>query len=225
MNLVIAGGGNVGYYLARTLCERKYHVSIIEEKAERCEWIENSNLVRNLILIHGDATDEQILKDAGIKNCDTFIAVTGQDQNNLTACMLAKELLHVKRTITRVNNPRNIRVFQKLGVDAVVSSADRISNMIEQELEWADIGSILSEKTENARIHQYIVGADASAVNCRLSELELPQETIIIVAIRGSRAFIPNGSFIFNEGDEVVVMGAEDNLQKVEKLFFHEVNV
>ena len=67
MNLVIAGGGNVGYYLARTLCERKYHVSIIEEKAERCEWIENSNLVRNLILIHGDATDEQILKDAGIE--------------------------------------------------------------------------------------------------------------------------------------------------------------
>jgi trk system potassium uptake protein TrkA len=225
MNLVIAGGGNVGYYLAKTLCERKYHVCIIEQKTERCEWIENSNLVRNLILIHGDATDEQIQMDAGVRNCDTFIAVTGQDQNNLTACMLAKQLLHAKRTITRVNNPKNIRIFQQLGVDSVVSSADRISNMIEQELEWADIGSILSEKTENARIRQCIVGVNSIAAGRMLSKIKLPQETIIIVVVRGNRAFIPNGKFCLEEGDEVVVMGAEENLLEAEKLFYHEANV
>lgn len=225
MNLVIAGGGNVGYYLAKTLCERKYHVSMIEQKTERCEWIMNSSLGRNLVLIHGDSTDEQILRDAGVSNCDTFIAVTGQDQNNLTACMMAKQLLHAKRTITRVNNPKNIRVFQQLGVDAVISSVDRISNMIEQELEWNDIDSILSEKTDNARIRQYLVGAESSAAGCLISRLKLPLETIIIVAVRGSNAYIPNGNFRMEEGDELVIMGSEKNLQAAEKLFYHEANV
>ena len=223
MNLVIAGGGNVGYYLAKTLSERKYHVSIIEQKIDRCEWIENSSIGRRLVIICGDATDEQILKDAGVTDCDTFIAVAGQDQNNLTSCMLAKQLLGAKRTVTRVNNPKNIRVFQRLGVDAVVSSADRISNMIEQELELVDIDSILSEKTENTRISQCIAGAGSPAAGRTVSELKFPPETIIIVVVRGNRAYIPNGSFRIESGDELVLMGSEDNIQTAEKLLYDNV--
>lgn len=225
MNLVIAGCGNVGYYLAKTLCERKYHISVIEQVMERCERMENSNLGRNLAVIHGDATDEDILRDAGVANCDTFIAVTGQDQNNLTACMLAKQLFHVRRTIARVNNPKNIHVFQRLGVDSVISSADRISDMIEQELEWTDLDSILSEKTDNARIKQFLVESGSAAAEHPISKLKLPPQTIIIVVVRGNQAYIPNGAFFLEPGDELVIMGTKTNLKDAETLFYHEVTV
>lgn len=222
MKLVIAGGGNVGYYLAKTLCERKYRVCVIERTKERCEWIGNSSFGRRLELIYGDATEEQILRDAGVQSCDTFIAVTGQDQNNLTACMLAKQLLHAKRTIARVNNPKNIRAFQQLGVDSVVSSASRISGVIEQEMEWSDVDSILSEKTDNARIRQFLVGGGSDAAGRPISGLHLPPHTIIVVVVRGDRAFIPNGSFLLTAGDELVVMGSEESLKASETLFYHD---
>lgn len=225
MNIVIAGGGNVGYYLAKTLCERKYHISIIEQSMVRCEWIERSNLGRNPEIIHGDSTDERILRDAGVMKCDTFIAVTGQDQNNLTSCLLAKQLLEAKRTIARVNNPKNIRVFQRLGVNSVISSADRISDMIEQEMEWTDLDSILSEKTDNARIKQCLVGSNSKADDCLVSKLKMPSETIIIVVVRGNRAYIPNGAFRLAAGDELIMMGSQENLHTAEKLFFREVSI
>lgn len=220
MKLVIAGCGNVGYYLAKTLAGHKYNVSVIEKRMDRCEWIEKSSLGRKIILVHGDATNEQILGDAGVNECDTFIAVTGQDQNNLTSCMLAKQLLKAKRTITRVNNPKNIRVFQRLGVDGVVSSADRISNMIEQELELVDIDSILSEKTENTRISQCIVGTKSEAAGKKVSSLRLPPETIIIVVVRGNRAYIPNGAFCLEGGDEAVIMGSENNIRIAQNMLY-----
>lgn len=225
MNLVIAGGGNVGYYLCQALCERRYHVCVIEQNLNRCEWIERTHAGHNLVVVHGDAAKEQILLDAGVARCDTFIAVTGQDQNNLTACMMAKQLLHAKRTITRVNNPKNIRVFQRLGVDSVISSVSRITDMIEQELDWADVDAILSEKTDNARIRQFLVDGRSKAASRPISRLRLPAETIIVVVVRGNRAFIPNGTFRLEADDELIMMGSEEHLAAAEPLFYQEVTV
>jgi trk system potassium uptake protein TrkA len=146
MKIVIAGCGNVGYYLAKTLCERRHRVSVIDDSLDRCRLIGASAFGRKIEITCGDATAERVLRDAGAAGCDAFIAVTGQDQNNLTACMLAKELLCAGRTITRVNNPGNIRVFQQLGVDCVISSAARIADVIEQELDWTDIDAILTAR-------------------------------------------------------------------------------
>lgn len=223
MKIVIAGGGNVGYYLAKTLCERRHRVSVVDTNMLRCSQLDCSDFGRKVAVTCGDATDERILREAGAAGCDVFIAVTGQDQNNLTACLLAKERLGAGRTITRVNNPKNVRVFQQLGVDSVISSAARIAGIIEQELDWTDIDSILSEKTENARIRQFVVDSDSPAAGRSLAKLPLPAGTIIVVVVRGDRAFIPNGSSELAVGDELMMMGPAKDLDNTSRLFFGKV--
>lgn len=90
-------------------------------------------------MVHGDGTDINLLSEAGAQHADVFIAVTGQDQDNLIACQLAKRNFHVRRTIARVNNPKNIAVFEKLGVDISVSSTSIIAEMIEKEIDFSAV--------------------------------------------------------------------------------------
>ena len=224
MRIVIAGGGNVGYYLAKMLCERRYRVSVVDKSMTRCKTIGCSSFGRKVEVTCGDATDERVLCEADASGCDVFIAATGQDQNNLTACMLAKERLGAGKTISRVNNPKNMRVFQQLGVDSVISSAARIATVIEQELDWADIDSILTDKTENTHIRQFVVDPGSPAAGRSVAKLTLPAGTIIVVVVRGSQAVVPGGSFELEAGDELMVMGPSGDLNNVEKLFYGETN-
>lgn len=222
MNIIIAGGGNIGYYLARIFTERKYRVSVIERDQKSCDRLNNSSFGNRIVIIMGDATDEQIQRDAGTAGCDAFIAATGQDQNNLTACMVAKQILRAKRTVTRVNNPKNIPIFEQLGIDSVISSTGRIAGIIEQELEWSDIDLILSQKTEDTHIRQFIVNEGAAADGAAIAALKLPAETIIVVVVRGNHAFIPNGDFRLSAGDELMMMGSGGRLDAVKHIFIAE---
>lgn len=220
MKIVIAGAGNVGYYLARTLVARHHRVSVVDDDLERCRFLDAGELGRRLDVTCGDATDERILRDAGAAHCDAFIAATGQDQNNLTACLLAKERLGAGRTITRVNNPRNIRVFQQLGVDSVISSAARIADVIEQELDWADIDRLLEGKAGGTRIRPFVVAEGSPAAGGRVARLGLPAGVLIAVVVRGDVAFLPDGSSVLAPGDECMVLGAQAGLAAVSPLFY-----
>ena len=137
MYIIIVGGGKVGYYLAKTLAPEKHKLVLIEEDGQLCDKIAGELNDLGVGLINGDGTDINYLKDAEIENADILIAVTGYDQNNLVACQLAKNYFTVPRTIARVNNPKNIKVFKRLGVDSVVSSTAHIADMIEHEVGWA----------------------------------------------------------------------------------------
>ena len=222
MRIVVAGGGNIGYYLVKTLMSGDYHISIIDRNRKRCLLLADMLHTHRGEVICGDATDEQILRDAGMEKADVFIAVTGQDQNNLVACMLAKRCFHAGKIVTRVNNPKNIRIFQAEGVDSVISSASRIAGVIEQELGWGDIDSILATKTEDARIHQFIVSPDSFAAGRTVSGMKLPQGSIIVVAVRGNHAYIPNGDFRREASDEVMIMGPQQDFGEIERKFYEE---
>ncbi|HOK42102.1 MAG TPA: NAD-binding protein [Thermoclostridium caenicola] len=136
MNVFIIGAGKVGYYLVKTLLPNKHKITVIEKNQEYC-----SKLASDLevAVVHGDGTDINLLSEAGAQHADVFIAVTGQDQDNLIACQLAKRNFHVRRTIARVNNPKNIAVFEKLGVDISVSSTSIIAEMIEKEIDFSAV--------------------------------------------------------------------------------------
>lgn len=219
MRIMIIGGGNVGYYLTKSLSAEKHYIMIVEEDAARCEQIAGNLGSGRIEVTHGDGTDVECLREAGIFNTDTLIAVTGHDQNNLVACQMAKDYFGVKRTIARVKNPKNIRVFEQLGVDSVISSTERIAGIINHELDWTDVNKILKDRSSNARIREIAVEQGSAYQGKRLKELGLPKGLILISVLHGNEAIIPSGDTLLEAGDSVIVMGEDADIVSISLQF------
>ena len=215
MRIIIVGGGNVGYYLVKTLMAEKHHIMLIDSNRARCERVESAFGGAYVEVTHGDGTNAECLRDAGIYHAEALIAVTGQDQNNLVSCQLAKDYFGVKRTIARVKNPKNIRVFEQLGVDSVISSTARIAGSIDSELDWADVNALLTRKATHVRVREALVDAKSSYSGKRLSEIGLPKGMIVVCLVRDGDAVIPDGNFVLQPDDNVVILGNEGDLPGV----------
>ena len=124
MNIILVGGGKVGYFLAKSLVRDRHHCVLIEKDPSICEEIARD---LGITVIHGDACEGRVLEDAGIARADVLVAVTGSDANNLVACQLAKQFFRIKRTLARVNDPQNERPFSQLGVDVPINSTSIIT--------------------------------------------------------------------------------------------------
>ena len=212
MRIIIVGGGNVGYYLVKTLMAEKHHIMLIDSNRARCERIENAFGGAFVEVTHGDGTNAECLRDAGIYHAEALIAVTGQDQNNLVSCQLAKDYFGVKRTIARVKNPKNIRVFEQLGVDSVISSTARIAGSIDSELDWADVNSLLSRQATHVRVREALVSASSPYQGKKLGEIGLPKGIIVVCIVRDGEAAIPDGETRLMTDDNVVILGGESEL-------------
>ena len=129
MFIIIAGGGKVGYYLTRELLDKGHETVLIEQMPRKV-----AALTEKLgdVVLEGDAADATTLEQAGIVRADIVIAVTGHDEDNLVICQVAKRKFHVPQTIARINNPKNERIFQRLGIDSTVSTTKLVLNAIEQ---------------------------------------------------------------------------------------------
>ncbi len=219
MKIMIIGGGNVGYYLTKSLSAEKHHIMIVEEDRNRCEQIVSDLGSKYIEVTNGDGTDVECLREAGIFNTDVLIAVTGHDQNNLVACQLAKDYFGVRQTISRVKNPKNIRVFEKLGVDSVISSTERIAGIINQELDWTDVNKLLRHKSTNVRIRKIAVEQGSAFEGKLLKDLGLPKGLILISILRGDQAIIPSGSTHLEPGDTVIIMGNESDITGIRGQF------
>ncbi len=131
MYAIVIGGGKVGYYLARDLLERGDEVLLIEKDAARAEWL-SSQL--GSVVLNGDGDEMSFLSTTGMERADVVMAVTGDDEDNLIALQLAKQQFNVKRTIARVNNPANVRIFKILGVDQAISATELLLKAMEEEI-------------------------------------------------------------------------------------------
>jgi trk system potassium uptake protein TrkA len=216
MFIVIVGGGKVGYYLTKTLLSYNHSVIVVEPQIELCEKLA-TNL--NIPVCNGDGTTIDKLSEANADKAAILIAVTGRDEDNLISCQLAKNNFGIRKTIARVNNPKNINVFKQLGVDSVVSSTAHIADIIEHEVDWASINQMLSLKMGNVRIKDISVAADSDAVNKKVADLSLPEGTILMSIIRGSTAVIPNGQTQISAQDSIIALTREENIQKLYAYF------
>jgi len=131
MYVVINGGGKIGEYLAHQLIEKRNQVAIIEINKEKVAAL-RTRLDPAVIIVHGDGCDSVIQADAGVDEADIFVSTTGLDDVNLVSCEIAILVHKVNRCIARVNNPRNERIFRRVGIEAV-SSTLVIANLIESE--------------------------------------------------------------------------------------------
>ena len=215
MYIIIVGGGKVGYYLAKTLAQLKYKIAVLETNKDLCLNIVNATSDLGVNVINGDGTNMNFLKDADIESADALIAVTGRDQDNLIVCQIAKKEFNTKKTIARVNNPKNIKIFEKLGVDSAVSSTATIVDIIEREVFISDLKSVMT--IGNLIVNEIKLKPGFHSINKQIKDLELPKDCILISIIRDSSVMIPNGSSVLMPGDEIIAVSKKGDEIKVEK--------
>lgn len=218
MNIIIVGGGKIGYYLTRTLMPYKHRITLIEINNNKCERIANE---LDIPVLNGDGTDVEVLRSAGAAEGDAVIAVTGKDEDNLVICQLAKSAFKVVTTIARVNNPKNIEVFSILGVDTTISSTSMIAEVIEQKLDHTGIKSLIKLRDGEFVISEIDIMRDCPIKDKSLREIKLPNKFTIIAVIREGQVLIPNGDTEIKQ-DDLVIAGSQKKDQPELKEIFVE---
>jgi len=216
MYIVIAGGGKVGYYLAKTLLSYKHEVVVIEPQAELCEKLANQLYIR---ACNGDGTTIDKLEEVDASRADIFVATTGRDEDNLIACQLAKNNFHIKRTIARVNNPKNIEVFKKLGVDMAVSSTSMMAELIEQEIDYSGIKTLIKLRNGKITLNEIELHENSIACGKKLMDLKLPNNSLLISIIRDDDVFIPNGQTVLQKGDYIIAASSSEDQERLKEFF------
>src|SRR6201989_1423115 len=212
MYVVIAGAGKVGWNLARERRSKRHEVTVIESDRSRYLTVEQE---LEHAIQYGDATEVWVLERAGIQRADLAIAVTGDDEDNLLICQMAKEKYLCERIIARVNNPRNRPYFELLGIQPVVSATDLILRLIEHEVPSYGLVHLLDLRHEQLEIIEVEVGQGAPAAGRKVAEVELPDGSLIISVLRNGRGFVPKADTVIDPGDEVRLVlepGLEDRV-------------
>jgi trk system potassium uptake protein TrkA len=201
--VVIAGAGKVGWNLARELIAKDHEVTVIE--SERSRYLTVEQELEHAIQ-YGDATELWVLERAGINRADLTIAVTGDDEDNLLICQIAKEKYLCSRIIARVNNPRNRQYFELLGIQPAVSATDLILRLIEHEVPSYGLVHLLDLRDEQLEIIEVEVGQGAPAAGRKVTDVELPDGSLIISVLRNGKGFVPNSETVIDAGDEVLLV-------------------
>src|SRR5919202_14525 len=204
-----AGAGKVGWNLARELMSKRHEVTVIESDRSRYLTVEQE---LEHAIQYGDATELWVLERAGINRADLTIAVTGDDED-LLICQLAKEKYLCERIIARVNNPRNRQYFELLGIQPAVSATDLILRLIEHEVPSYGTVHLLDLRDEQLEIIEVEVPDGSPVVGRRISDVALPDGSLIISILRRGKGFVPKADTVIEDGDEVLLVldpGLED---------------
>jgi len=210
MYVIVAGGGKVGYYLTKALIAAGNEVTLIERTRRRYDLLQEAF---GDCAILGDACEVNTLEQAGAARADLVAAVTGDDEDNLVVCQMAKRKFKVKRVIARINNPKNESTFQLLGIDETVSSTKLIYSLIEQEVEVADVIPLAALRRGHLEVVEIAVVEGAPSVNRRVRDLALPPNCTLAVLVRGETAEVVQGDTTLQAGDLIMAITPSDSVQ------------
>lgn len=212
--IIIVGAGKVGWNLARELLDKGSEVTLIENNRDRFQTVEQE-LEHNVH--YGDASELWVLERAGVQRADMVIAVTGDDEDNMLICQVAKEKYLVDRIIARVNNPRNRQHFELLGIKPFVSATDLILRLLEHEVPEYGLVHLLDLPEERLEIIEMLLGEHSRAAGRRVGDLEMPEGSLLISVLREGRGFVPNADTVLEAGDEILAVldpGLEEDLKE-----------
>ena len=215
MYVIVAGGGKVGFYLTQHLLEDEHEVLLIERNPERVSEIVE---VLGAVAIAGDAAEASTLLAAGAPRADVVVAATGEDEDNLVICQMAREKFHVGRTIARVNNPKNEKLFRMLGVDVTVSQTNYILNLIEQAIPERSFIHLLDLRHEDLAIVDAKVSESSAVAHRAIAEIELPPNTAIAAIARGPNVIVPGPATELLPGDDVIAVTHQDQEDELRRL-------
>jgi trk system potassium uptake protein TrkA len=223
--VVIAGGGRVGFHLARSLIADGHEVALIERDpliaAELTARLECPIIV-------GDGSITPILEEAGAGRCRVFAAVTGRDEDNLIACQTVKAMTTGTtgpKTIARVSDPHNEDLYRALGVDSTISATSLIQNVIERELPTMHIKTVLSLQGGSMNLLELTLPPEAPVIDHPLRDIVLPKESNVVAIIRAGRPVVPRGDTEFKTGDVVLTLVAKDSERALKETLLGEAAV
>jgi trk system potassium uptake protein len=203
MYIIVVGGGKVGYYLTKTLVHEGYEVLLIEKDRGKVEtYAERFGSV----VMQGDGCEARTMEEAGTERADLVIAVTGDDEDNLVICQMAKQHFNVPKTISRVNNPKNETIFKKLGIDATISSTNVILSLIEEAIPSRSLIHLLNLRYAGLELIEASLDSDSPVVGAMVKDIDLPGESVISLIMRGDKVLIPTPSTTLQAGDDVVAL-------------------
>jgi trk system potassium uptake protein len=213
---LVAGGGKAGSNVARSLIGMGHEVTLIEQRPYRFAQLEREFEHQ---VQQGDATELYVLERAGIgRPPDLVVALTGDDEDNLIICQIAKERYGVPKTIARVNDPRNQAHFDLLGISPTICATTSIMALIEHEVPEHQLVHLLELRKENLEIVEVQIGKDSPSAGKRVERLSLPEGSRLISVMRNGKAEIAVGATELQPGDQVLAIlepGKEDELRRV----------
>ena len=214
MYVVIVGGGRVGTEIAQLLLPEGHDVVLLEKDEELAESLSKQF---DALVIEGDGTDLEFLKDAGLNKADALVAVTGDDKVNLIAAQLAEKMFKVPTVIARVNDPKNEGVFSNLGVENTVSTTRASAMQIKNSL--GDTKTILTVGGKEAQLMDIKVKQESPIAHKEIKNAGLPKGCIIVSIMRGDKTLIPEGNTILRPGDNVTLLSRLNTVDQVKKMF------
>ena len=213
MYIIIVGAGKVGWNLARELLEKEHEVTVVENDRNRYLTVEQE---LEHVVQYGDASELWVLERAGIQRADLVIAVTGDDEDNMLICQVARDKYMCERIIARVNNPRNREYFELLGIKPWVSATDLILRLIEHEVPEYGLVHLLDFPDERLEIIEMLLEDNSKVAGQRVGDLQMPEGSLLISVLRDGRGFVPGPETVLEAGDEVLAVldpGSEEDLK------------
>jgi len=204
MYIIVVGGGRVGYYLTEALLDEGHEVLVVEKNAKFCEIIAEE---MGSVCVRGDGCEASTLDEIGTGRADMLIAVTGDDEDNLVACQVAKHKFNVPRTIARIRNPANEIIFKKLGIDITVSSTNVILEQIEEVVPTHPLTRLLTIRDKGLEIVEVKIPPDSTTIGKPIKELSLPKDSrLALIFPKKRKPRVPSRSTILQAEDRVIAI-------------------
>ncbi len=217
MNIIVVGAGNIGYYLTWSLITSTDHeITVIEKNNSHSIAIADK---LDVPIINGDGSNIAILEKANAAHTDILVALTGKDEDNFICCQLAKKHFHIKTTIAKVNNPKNFNIMKSLSSDIVISSANMLAEIIEQEVNAVYFHFATRVKMGDISIVEFIVSEGDPIQNKKIVNIAWPKDTLVIAISRKGKSIVPSGDTILSVGDNVIISTKDHNKKYLRKLF------
>lgn len=214
-DIMIMGGSRIGLKTALK-CEKKCRVKLIEKNRAKCEYL--SEILENTLVIHSDGRDSELLKEEGIEGTDIFIAVTGDSETNILACLHAKKL-GVTKTIAEIENMDYLSLAEEMGIESVINKKAIASGYIYSHIMSEQVSSVQCLLENDAEILEFFVTPNAKITKKALKDIKFPKQAIIGGIIRGEEVFIAKGDTQIKAKDKVVLFALPEAIDKVQKFF------
>jgi trk system potassium uptake protein TrkA len=223
MKVLIAGGGNVGSFIARELSADGHTATIIEIDRSRVETARTAGGLEGVTWLVGDACEVSELALAAPEAADVVVAATGDDEDNLVISLLAKQEFGVPRVIGRVNNPDNQWLFnESWGIDVAVSTPHLLTSLVEEAVSVGSLVRLMSLAGDRAGLFEVMLASDSPAAGKTVEDLGMPRGSSVVAVLRDRNVIVPRGDTLLASGDEVLVLTTSDTESAVRSLLIAE---